>query len=79
MRARAIENQLFIAACNRVGSSKNTDFFGHSCIIDPWGETVVEAGEEEELVTAVINLEQVDDVCAKIPIFRDRRPDIYGG
>lgn len=77
LRARAIENQMYIVACNRVGTSKNTDFFGHSCIIDPWGETIIEAGEEEILLTADINLTKVDDVRKKIPIFSDRRPEIY--
>lgn len=77
LRARAIENQMFIVACNRVGTSKNTTFFGHSCIIDPWGETVIEAGEGEMLVTADIDLSLVDSVRAKIPVFADRRPDLY--
>jgi predicted amidohydrolase len=77
LRARAIENQMFVVACNRVGSSKNTDFFGHSCILDPWGEVVLELGEGEMLGTAVIDIAQVDEVRAKIPVFEDRRPEIY--
>lgn len=77
LRARAIENQMFVAACNRVGESKGTRFFGHSCIFDPWGEVVVEAGEEEMLVTAVIDLAKTAEVRAKIPVFADRRPEIY--
>lgn len=77
LRARAIENQLYVIACNRVGASKGTAFFGHSCIIDPWGETIVEGGEQEMLLTAEIDLALVDEVRQKIPIFADRRPDIY--
>lgn len=77
LRARAIENQMYVVACNRVGSSKNTEFFGHSCIIDPWGETVIEGGEDEELLTADIDLGVVDSVRAKIPIFVDRRAELY--
>ena len=77
LRARAIENQMYIIACNRVGNSKNTDFFGHSCIIDPWGEIVVEAGESEMLLTAEIDLGKVDTARAKIPVFADRRPELY--
>lgn len=77
LRARAIENQMFIVACNRVGRSKETDFFGHSCIIDPWGEMVIELGEGEMLATAVIDIAQVNEVRAKIPVFEDRRPDVY--
>ncbi len=77
LRARAIENQMYLIACNRVGNSKNTDFFGHSCIIDPWGEIVVEAGESEVLLTAEIDLGKVDAARAKIPVFADRRPELY--
>jgi predicted amidohydrolase len=60
-----------------VGRSKNTDFFGHSCIIDPWGEMVIELGEGEMLGTAVIDIAQVNKVRAKIPVFADRRPEVY--
>lgn len=77
LRARAIENQMFIVACNRVGQSKGTDFCGHSCIIDPWGEVLVEGGEEEVLLTVEIDLERVTAVRTTIPIFKDRRPAIY--
>lgn len=77
LRARAIENQMYIIACNRVGSSKGNTFFGHSAIIDPWGETVIEAGEEETLVTAKIEMDLVDKVRAKILVFQDRRPSVY--
>ncbi len=77
LRARAIENQMFVVACNRVGRSKQTDFFGHSCIIDPWGESVIELGEGEMLGTAVIDIAKVNEVRAKIPVFDDRRPDVY--
>jgi predicted amidohydrolase len=45
LRARAIENQMFIVGVNRVGNDGTYDFFGHSAIIDPWGNAVVEAGE----------------------------------
>lgn len=77
LRARAIENQYYVVACNRVGRSKETDFFGHSCIVDPWGQTIIEAGEEEMLVTCELDLGRVDEVRRKIPIFQDRRPELY--
>jgi omega-amidase len=78
LRARAIENQFFVVACNRVGESKNTRFFGHSTIVDPWGELVVEGGEQEMLLTATIDTAQVAAVRERIPVLSDRRPDIYG-
>lgn len=75
--ARAIENQMFVVACNRVGTSRETGFFGHSMIIDPWGGILAEGGEAEEIVRAEINLDQVDKVRSTIPIFEDRRPSLY--
>ncbi|MCP5098775.1 MAG: carbon-nitrogen family hydrolase [Chloroflexi bacterium] len=78
LQARAIENQMYVVACNRVGSSKGTDFFGHSCIIDPWGKVLVEGGEDEGVLTAVIDLNLVNEVRQKIPVFADRRPELYG-
>jgi omega-amidase len=78
LRARAIENQCFVAACNRVGESKGQRFFGHSAVIDPWGELVVEGGEVEVLLTAEVDLAQVGEVRARIPVFADRRGELYG-
>ncbi len=79
LRARAIENQFYVAACNRVGESKGYDFLGHSCLIDPSGEAVIEAGENENLLTAVIQMDKVDQARAKMPVFEDRRPEVYDG
>ncbi len=78
LRARAIENQMYMIACNRVGVSKDNRFFGHSCIVDPRGEVLVEAGEDEELVTAGINMDEVDRARSEIPALADRRPAVYG-
>ncbi|MBB3110444.1 putative amidohydrolase [Paenibacillus phyllosphaerae] len=75
--ARAIENQMFVIACNRCGTSGTTSFFGHSMIIDPWGEIIAEAGDEETIVRASIDLNLVDQVRSKIPVFEDRRPNLY--
>lgn len=78
LRARAIENQCFVAACNRVGETNGAHFFGASAVISPWGETLVEAGETETLITVAIDLDDADAARAKIPVFADRRTDIYG-
>lgn len=78
LRARAIENQVFIAACNRVGESKGETFAGKSAVIDPWGDALVEGGAENEaLLTAEIDLAKVEDVRRRIPVFKDRRADLY--
>lgn len=77
LRARAIENQMFMIGVNRVGHDEASHFFGHSAIIDPWGNAVVEAGESEILLTATIETDMVAEVRQKIPVFKDRRPDLY--
>ena len=76
-RARAIENQCFFAAVNRVGADRDNHFCGHSLLIDPWGETVAEADESEALLTATLDLTRADDVRSRIPVLADRRPDCY--
>ena len=75
--ARAIENQCYIIACNRSGSDPNNKFAGHSMVIGPWGDIIAEAGEEQEIMTAEIDLSQVKEARSRIPIFADRRPELY--
>ncbi|MFB0545355.1 MAG: nitrilase-related carbon-nitrogen hydrolase, partial [Anaerolineae bacterium] len=77
LRARAIENQMFVVACNHVGSCKDLQFFGHSAIYDPWGDLVVEAGELETLLTAQIDLALVEQVRERMKVFADRQPELY--
>lgn len=77
LRARAIENQCYIVACNAAGQTGETVFGGHSMIIDPWGKTVVEGGEAPLLLTAEIEMDVVDEVRRRIPVFDDRRDDVY--
>lgn len=47
LRARAIENQVFVVACNRCGTTGNTEFGGHSAIIGPDGQVLSESGPEQ--------------------------------
>ena len=68
---------MFMIGVNRVGSDDKSRFFGHSAIIDPWGNALVEAGESEILLTATLDTDQVAEVRQKIPVFRDRRPELY--
>ena len=75
--ARAIENQFYVAATNSCGDTGGNVFAGHSMIIDPWGNVIAEAGENECLLTAEIDLAEVDRVRSTIPVFEDRRPDVY--
>jgi len=83
LKARAIENQMYVVAVNQVGDEVfggrfgTLSYFGHSCVIDPWGRFVVEAGEQEALLTVTIDLGQVEEVRNLMKIFRDRRTDLY--
>lgn len=77
LQARAIENQAYVIGCNRVGRSGDTVFFGHSMVVNPWGEVVAEGGEQEETVPAEIDLDLVRSVRERIPVFRDRVPGTY--
>jgi predicted amidohydrolase len=77
LQARAIENQCYVVACNRSGNDSNNVFAGHSMVIDPWGEIVAEAGEEATHLVATVNMEKLPKVRKGIPVFADRRPDLY--
>jgi predicted amidohydrolase len=75
--ARAIENQVYVVACNRVGSDPNNTFAGHSMVIDPWGQVIEEADDQIGILTAEIDLAEVKRIRQEIPIYEDRRPDLY--
>lgn len=77
LQARAIENQMYVVSCNTVGESGGSSFFGHSMVIDPWGEVIAEAPEEETIIRADIDLSLVDEVRGRIPVFADRKPQLY--
>lgn len=77
LMARAIENQCYVVACNRAGKDPNNEFAGHSMIIDPWGNILAEGNEQETVIVANIDINEVQHVRARIPIFSDRRPDVY--
>jgi omega-amidase len=76
--ARAIENQSYLIAANRVGTDDGVQFCGRSAIIDPSGAILASASDEaEELVVADISLETVTTVRAQMPVFEHRRKDLY--
>jgi predicted amidohydrolase len=73
LRARAVENQLFVIGCNQVGSQEGVELGGHSLVVDPWGRTVAEAGPGEEILTVDIDLALVAKTRSDFPVLRDRR------
>ena len=74
-RARAIEAGLFVVAAAQVGhheDGRNT--FGHSLVVDPWGEILVDMAEEAGVGFADIDLKRISDVRSRIPALNHRRP-----
>ena len=77
LQARAIENQCYVAAVNRVGEDPNSHYTGCSLVVDPHGEIIADAGETEGCVTAEIDFESVRAWRAEFPALRDaRRSDL---
>lgn len=77
LQARAIENQCYVVAVNRVGSDPNNEFNGHSMVIAPWGEKLVSNQTTEGILYTDIDLSEVERVRKTIPVFQDRRTDLY--
>jgi deaminated glutathione amidase len=78
LRARAIENQLFVIAANQIGKAPpHYDSYGHSMIVDPWGEVLAEAPDQECFVAADLDLEREEQVREKLPALANRRPAAY--
>ena len=75
--ARAIENQMFVCCCNSCGQAGSTRYGGNSAVIDPWGQTLALAGADEQILTASCDLNIIHNIRGSIPVFRDRRPDLY--
>jgi omega-amidase len=76
-RARAVENELFVAACNRVGQDGPVTFSGRSCVVDPWGDALVDGDDQERLLIAQVDLREMRKARRYLPIYKDRRPEAY--
>ena len=75
LRARAIEAGLFIVAAAQAGRHEDgRQTFGHSVVVDPWGEVLLDMGEEPGVGFADIDLARITDVRSRIPALSHRRP-----
>ncbi|MGH9364433.1 MAG: nitrilase-related carbon-nitrogen hydrolase [Thermoanaerobaculia bacterium] len=77
LRARAIENQAYVAGVNRVGDGDNQHYTGESAAIAPLGETLVEGGSEEGVLLASVDPGVVAKLRTRFPALDDRRPSAY--
>lgn len=78
LRARAMENQLFLIATNCCGVQGKLDFFGMSLLLSARGEVLAEGGEIDTELIATFDAQEMIDYRAQIRCFGDRRPEIYG-
>jgi omega-amidase len=76
--ARAIENQSYVIAANRVGTDEGVTCCGSSAIIDPYGVIVAAASvDREELILAELSADVISSVRSRMGVFADRRTDLY--
>lgn len=79
LRARAIETQCYVAAAAQRGRhNSRRESYGHAMIVDPWGSIVAQCSDREDIAVAEIDLDYVDNVRKRMPVFEHRRPAIYG-
>ncbi len=72
-RARAVENQSYVIACNTGGSHAGVAMGGRSAVVDPWGEVLAEAGDGEEVLVVDLDDELVARTRSSFPVLADRR------
>lgn len=74
VRARAIENQCYVIAAAQWGQhNEKISTFGHSLIVDPWGEVMADAGEGEKIIYGELSQEKIEAVRARLNVLRNPR------
>lgn len=76
-RARAMDNQSFVMAVSPARGQQGYIAWGHSQITNPWGKVLCQAKAEEQIIYADLDFEECEKVRTQIPIFEQRRCDIY--
>lgn len=72
-RSRALENGMFLIAANRSGQEKDTQFAGHSRIVNPQGKVLTEAQNDDEAIVATLDLAEIIEQRRRIPYLRDMK------
>jgi predicted amidohydrolase len=78
LRARAIENQAYVAAAAQVGETlPGKPAYGRSLVVDPWGTIVAQAPDAETVVAAELDRAWLREIRTKLPSLANRQPDAY--
>ena len=78
LRARAIENQVFVVAPNQFGEAPpQYSSYGRSMIVDPWGIVLAQAADEECAIAADLDLRRQEEVRASLPSLANRQAQTY--
>jgi deaminated glutathione amidase len=78
LRARAIENQLYVAAAAQVGETRpGRPSYGRSLIADPWGIVLAEAPDEETVISAELDRARLREIREQLPSLKNRQADAY--
>ena len=77
LRARAMENQIFVIGVNRVGEDDTISYFGKSIVIGPNGETINSGSTKEEIIQGILDPDLLNLAKKFIPTLSHRRPDQY--
>jgi predicted amidohydrolase len=78
LRARAVENQLYVVAANQwgdIGGGKRT--YGRSLVVDPWGVVLAAAPDDDGVVSAELDRPRMERVRSTLPSLANRRPAAY--
>lgn len=77
-RTRAAEEQLYIAAaCPARDENCRYKAYGHSMVVDPWGDVLSEAGEGEDIIYADITEERIVDIRMRLPLLKHMKKEFY--
>lgn len=77
LRARAMENQIYVCGVNRVGKDPNVSFFGRSGVYDPIGNPLMEGSDNEEVLTVTLDLKMIKKVRSVLSSLKHRQPKYY--
>uniref|UniRef100_A0A6G1RQB3 omega-amidase n=1 Tax=Hypotaenidia okinawae TaxID=2861861 RepID=A0A6G1RQB3_9GRUI len=77
-RGRAVDNQVYVATVSPARDEKSSYIaWGHSTVVNPWGEVIAKAGAEETVVYTDIDMKKLAEIRQQIPILSQKRCDLY--